>query len=462
MIFTDWKFFVFFAVAFSIYWAVLGNTARKSWLLACSVFFYAVWDWRFVGLVLLVIANTYVVTLSIAHQKEHGSTGRVVLATGISVSLGVLGFFKYYNFFIDTLGRLISLDATISAIILPIGISFYTFHSISYMVDTYRGKIDADAQLCRCCALHPLLSPARCRTDRARHGPASADDLGARLPSPADTKAFLLLFLIGYFKKAVDLRQRFALRRCVLRGPPEVRRGRCVNRDVGYAVQIYCDFSGYTDMAIAAAGLLGYQLRPNFAHPYLAASLIDFWRRWHISLSSWLRDYLYIPLGGNRCGHQTRNLLITMLLGGLWHGAAWTFVVWGALHGLGLVVNRMWRSMRRTPDDGLARYSLVGNLVTFGFVWLAWIFFRAPDLGTARTVLGRFAEIAPSTLLPWPYAVAALAGLGMAHVLFHRVNLKSLSQRIAAPVFACGYGGAVALVLPFVNIAARPFIYFQF
>jgi alginate O-acetyltransferase complex protein AlgI len=141
MIFTDWKFFVFFAVAFSIYWAVLGNTARKSWLLACSVFFYAVWDWRFVGLVLLVIANTYVVTLSIAHQKEHGSTGRVVLATGISVSLGVRGFFKYYNFFIDTLGRLISLDATISAIILPIGISFYTFHSISYMVDTYRGKI---------------------------------------------------------------------------------------------------------------------------------------------------------------------------------------------------------------------------------------------------------------------------------------------------------------------------------
>jgi D-alanyl-lipoteichoic acid acyltransferase DltB (MBOAT superfamily) len=271
-----------------------------------------------------------------------------------------------------------------------------------------------------------------------------------------------LLFLIGYFKKAVISDNVSPFVDAFYAAPQKYGAGDALIATLGYAVQIYCDFSGYTDMAIAVAGLLGYQLRPNFAHPYLAASLIDFWRRWHISLSSWLRDYLYIPLGGKRCGHQTRNLLITMLLGGLWHGAAWTFVVWGALHGLGLVVNRMWRSMRRTPDDGLARYSLVGNLVTFGFVWLAWIFFRAPDLGTARTVLGRFAEIAPSTLLPWPYAVAALAGLGMAHVLFHRVNLKSLSQRIAAPVFACGYGGAVALVLPFVNIAARPFIYFQF
>jgi alginate O-acetyltransferase complex protein AlgI len=461
MIFTDWTFFVFFAVAFSVYWAVPSNGARKVWLLACSVVFYAMWDWRFVGLVLSVIANTYIVTLAIAHQRRLGRSGRLILTAGVSISLGVLGLFKYYNFFVATLGRMISIDATIAGIILPIGISFYTFHSISYMVDTYRGKITPTRNFVDV-ALYVLFFPQLVAGPIVRATDLLPQMTMARtFPTAVETKAFLLLFLIGYFKKAVISDNISPLVDGFYAAPAKYGAGDALIATIGYAVQIYCDFSGYTDMAIAIAGLLGYQLRPNFAQPYLAASLIDFWRRWHISLSSWLRDYLYIPLGGNRHGNQSRNLMITMLLGGLWHGASWTFVAWGALHGVGLVVNRAWRSMRRV-DAELERYSLIGNLATFAFVWFAWIFFRAPDFPTASLVISRLIELEPPVQMSWPYAMAALASLTVLHVLFYFANLQRLARQVGAEAFAFGYGCAVAAMLPFVNVAAQPFIYFQF
>jgi alginate O-acetyltransferase complex protein AlgI len=218
-------------------------------------------------------------------------------------------------------------------------------------------------------------------------------------------------------------------------------------------------------MAIAVAGLLGFRLRANFNHPYLAANLTDFWRRWHISLSSWLRDYLYIPLGGNRGGalFQASNIMITMLLGGLWHGASWTFVVWGGLHGLGLVVHRAWQHVRgRTAAGAAMRYTLVGNAVTFAFVWFAWIFFRAPTFENAATVLGRFTTVGTPELMTAEHFAALMAFLIVAHVLFRWIDLRAAAARINPGVFACGYGAAVALILPFVNVAVQPFIYFQF
>jgi alginate O-acetyltransferase complex protein AlgI len=232
-----------------------------------------------------------------------------------------------------------------------------------------------------------------------------------------------------------------------------------------YATQIYCDFSGYTDMAIALAGMLGYQLKPNFNHPYLAPNLVDFWRRWHMSLSFWLRDYLYIPLGGNRGGalFQARNVLITMLLGGLWHGASCTFVVWGGLHGIGLVVCRAWQGMRKRYRPGYKpHYSVTANLVTFVFVCIAWIFFRSPDFANAATVIGRFQVFTLPTLLTWQDALVLGAALLAAHVLFHQIDLAAALSRINDLVFACALGATVALILPFVNVAVRPFIYFQF
>ncbi|HUN51916.1 MAG TPA: MBOAT family O-acyltransferase, partial [Candidatus Sulfotelmatobacter sp.] len=231
-----------------------------------------------------------------------------------------------------------------------------------------------------------------------------------------------------------------------------------------YAAQIYCDFSGYTDMAIGLAGLLGYNLTENFRWPYFSPSIGEFWRRWHISLSSWLRDYLYIPLGGNRGSRlfTYRNLMLTMVLGGLWHGAAYTFVIWGFLHGLALIVNREWsdwRAHRRLP--GLPMPLAV--LLTFWWVCLAWIFFRAASLSAALGIAGSFLTWrgAGTLSLGWqPFAV--LAVLGALHWSFYRLALPEAVERINRLAYPLVWGTAMALALGFMPVGQRPFIYFQF
>ena len=217
-------------------------------------------------------------------------------------------------------------------------------------------------------------------------------------------------------------------------------------------------------MAIAAAGLLGYQLRPNFAHPYLASNLIDFWRRWHISLSSWLRDYLYIPLGGNHGGflYQSRNMFITMVLGGLWHGASWTFVAWGALHGFGMVLCRTWFLLTGRANADIACYSFVGNALTFLWVCFAWIFFRAPSFDAAWSALLSFGVWSGPKLMAWQSAIAIAVALTALHVAFYRLDVAAAAARTNRMAFAASYGMAMALILPFVNVDIRPFIYFQF
>jgi alginate O-acetyltransferase complex protein AlgI len=462
MIFTDWKFFVFFAVVFAVYWAIRGNLWQKLWLLACSAVFYAAWDWRFLGLVLLVIVNTYATTLLIAGAKvDHYRSA--ILTAGVTLSLSVLGVFKYYDFFLDNLRQILPLHPRVAALILPIGISFYTFHSLSYMIDTYRRRIEPTRNLFDV-ALYILFFPQLVAGPIVR-----ATDLLPQMRAPrsfasVDFRYFLALFLIGYFKKAVISDGAAPLVDAFYAHPEAYGSADALIATIFYAVQIYCDFSGYTDMAIAVAGMLGFRLRVNFNHPYLAANITEFWRRWHISLSSWLRDYLYIPLGGNRGGFlfQARNIMVTMLLGGLWHGANWTFVIWGGLHGLGLVMHRICQRLRGFQSGAPMRYSLAGNAMTFAFVWFAWIFFRAPTFTAAATVLGRFAVWGPATLMTAPHFALVMAFLAAAHVLFYRLDLRAATARIDPTIFACGYGAAVALILPFVNVAVQPFIYFQF
>jgi D-alanyl-lipoteichoic acid acyltransferase DltB (MBOAT superfamily) len=329
MIFTDWTFFVFFAIVLLVYWNISANGWRKVWLLFASCIFYASLDWRFLGLVLLVIVNTYATTLLVT--RETGEVRRrLMLTCGIVVSLSVLGFFKYFNFFADSLSSAFGHQRVVIDIALPIGISFYTFHSLSYMIDTYRRKI-APTRNFGDVALYILFFPQLVAGPIVRATDLLQQMREMRQINAADTRYYLLLFLIGYFKKAVVADNVVRFVDPFFSHPALCDGGDALLAVLSYSIQIYCDFSGYTDMAIAAAGLLGYRLKPNFAHPYLAPNLIDFWRRWHMSLSFWLRDYLYIPLGGNRCGSlmQARNIVITMLLGGLWHGAAWTFVAWG-------------------------------------------------------------------------------------------------------------------------------------
>jgi alginate O-acetyltransferase complex protein AlgI len=461
MVFTDGKFFVFFLIVFSGYWALRSNAWRKGWLLLASMLFYATWDWRFLFLVLVVIVNTYAITLLTANNPNP-LYRRIILTAGIVVSLGILGVFKYYNFFVESLSQLVDVGLVTRTIVLPIGISFYTFHSLSYMIDTYRGKIVPTRNLGDV-ALYILFFPQLVAGPIVRATDLLPQMRLAQTFASIDFKFCLTLFLLGYFKKAVISDNISSLVDLFFAHPSEYGAADAATAVFFYAVQIYCDFSGYTDMAIATAGMLGYELKPNFAHPYLAAHLIDFWRRWHISLSSWLRDYLYIPLGGNRGGpwFQARNLALTMLLGGLWHGASWTFVVWGGLHGLGLVVCRAWFAMLGV-DDRKVGYSVLGNLLTFLWVCFAWIFFRASTFADAWVVLGRFTVVSPPVLLAWQHIVPISLALVVVHVLFHLIDLKTIVARSNEIVFACCYGAAVALVLPFVNIAVKPFIYFQF
>jgi alginate O-acetyltransferase complex protein AlgI len=447
MIFTDWTFFVFFAIAFVVYWAVRSNLLQKLWLLACSAVFYAAWDWRYLGLVLLVIGNTYVVTLLVAGTEAQGPR-KSILAGGIVAGLGLLGLFKYYNFFVDSLQQVLPIQPRIASLLLPIGISFYTFHSISYMIDTHRRRIVPTKSIVDV-ALYILFFPQLVAGPIVRATDLLPQMRTLRSFAVVEFRYFLALFLVGYFKKAVVSDGLSPLVDAFYEHPENYGSIDALIAATFYAVQIYCDFSGYTDMAIAVAGMLGFRLKANFNHPYLAADISDFWRRWHISLSSWLRDYLYVPLGGNRGDNlfQIRNIMITMLLGGLWHGANWTFVVWGGLHGLALVFHRGWRRWRGTARSA-ARYSLIGNAVTFVFVWFAWIFFRSPNFTIAAAVIGRFTAWAPATLMPAMDFALVLVSLVAAHIVFYRIDLQALAARINPLVFACGYGAIVALILP--------------
>jgi alginate O-acetyltransferase complex protein AlgI len=459
VLFTDWKFFVFFAVVLAVYWPLRLNALRKSLLLIASAFFYAMWDWRFLGLVALVIANTYIVTLLVVRVQGEFAR-RAVLTAGITASLAVLGFFKYWNFFADSVSSVFGGHFTLS-ILLPVGISFYTFHAMSYMIDSYRGKIVPTWNLADV-ALYLLFFPQLIAGPIVRANDLLPQMRSARTIKAEQARYFLILFLVGFFKKAVVSDNIAAYVDLFFSAPQGYGAIDATTAVLFYAVQIYCDFSGYTDMAIAAAGLLGYELKPNFAHPYLAPNLTEFWRRWNMSLSFWLRDYLYIPLGGNRGSFvfQARNILITMLLGGLWHGASWTFVVWGLLHGLGLIVHHAYRLRSGRKQE--ARYTLVGNLLTFIFVCFAWIFFRSPSFQEAWQILGRFADPSPAKLLSWPWALAIMVTLAALHVLFYGLNLRALAAGMNRIGFAVSYAGAVAMILPFVNVAIRPFIYFQF
>ncbi|WP_316863172.1 MBOAT family protein [uncultured Cohaesibacter sp.] len=433
-----------------------------------SYFFYGYWDWSFCLLLLFNAVVSYIGGL-LLERSESESQRRWTLGIVVAIDLLLLGYFKYTGFFFESLQELfyslgLERELPILEIILPVGISFFTFQSISYIVDVKNRQIQA----CRSfvdLALYISFFPQLVAGPivRAAHFIPQLDRrpvLTRRMMAKG-----LFLILIGLFKKMVLANYLATLYVDEIFLAPEFASSlELVLAIYGYAGQIYCDFSGYSDIAIGVAALLGYHFKRNFNQPYRAVSLREFWQRWHISLSQWLRDYLYIPLGGSRHGTilTYRNLFITMFLGGIWHGAAMTFVIWGVIHGLALILERVSGFGRWTGNGRLNR--LVGILVTFHVVCLAWIFFRSPSLSLALDYLAAIGKGTSEITLLTPF----VAGLILLCAVGQFVPSRSY-ERCQVALSRTGLAGMTfffTLGLLFIQWVSpsgtAPFIYFQF
>ncbi|MBW3657977.1 MAG: MBOAT family protein [Actinobacteria bacterium] len=469
MLFPTVEFAVFLIVVLTASWLLMRHrTPWKLFMLAASYVFYAAWDWRYLGL----IAGSTVVNQAVAVAMGRRDDERVrkqLLAVGVAANLGLLAWFKYYGFFVSSarnaLGEFgITPPLPLLEIVLPVGISFFTFQAMSYVIDVYRRQVAVAPWLDT--FLYLAFFPQLVAGPIVR-----GSEFLPQLREPRDPRAIPAarafgLILGGLFKKVVIANVlATTLVDPVFATPSAHGSLETLLAIYGYAVVIYADFSGYTDIAIGVALLLGFDFPQNFDAPYSALSLRDFWRRWHMTLSRWLRDYLYIPLGGSSGGAVATAgaLMATMVLGGLWHGAAWTFVIWGAFHGVGLAVERFTGQGPTDPTSMGAVERAVRRVITFHVVCLGWVLFRATSLTNAGEVLGQLFEPAALTLVT-PAAVALiLVGIAVQYVP------KDVGVRIGRafetprPVLAGVLGGAGLLLIDALGPQGiAPFIYFQF
>jgi alginate O-acetyltransferase complex protein AlgI len=467
MLFDTPIFFAFLAAVTLCYWCLTFRNQNK-FLLVASYFFYGWWDWRFLCLMIASTLIDYFIAIKIADTEDR-RVRRALLTLSLIVNFSILGFFKYFNFFADSLVASLSTlgihaSMPLLRIILPPGISFYTFQEVAYIVDVYKGKLPPsrsflDYGLFISLFPHLIAGPIQ----RPSH-------LLPQVQKPRQwdsEKGFdgMLLILEGLFRKCVIADNCALIANAAFGG--SFGKPSIVVALLGmyaFAWQIYGDFSGYSSIARGCAQLLGFHFMVNFRQPYLAESIQDFWRRWHISLSTWLRDYLYIPLGGNRNGERQtyRNLLLTMLLGGLWHGANWTFVIWGGIHGGALAAERKLLS-EKVPRTGIA-WKWMRRIFIFHVVCLAWIFFRAQSLGAAWAMLKGFTAWSWRPEFPAAFMFLALFSLPL---LLLDLYLESsgdeyfFASRPVRPRVA--FGLACALVIAFLGAnQANAFIYFQF
>ena len=395
MVFNSLVFLVFFAVVYALYRA-LSLQGQNVLIVVASYFFYGWWDWRFAFLLAATSLFGWVSGLFIRRYQDAGRERAAwwVSCGNIVLNLGILGFFKYYNFFVDSFvaafGRCgIGLEPRLLNIVLPVGISFYTFQALSYSIDVYRRQMAPTRNWVAFFAFVSFFP-------QLVAGPIErASNLLPQIERPRtitreETGSGLWLVVWGLFKKCV-VADNLAVLVDGAFGAKGGTGAMGLMMVYAFAFQIYCDFSGYSDIARGLARMMGINLMVNFNNPYFALNPKDFWARWHISLSTWLRDYLYIPLGGNRKGKQRRYLCLwlTMLLGGLWHGAAWTFVAWGAFHGFLLMVYHAWmaRFCVKGQEDS-SKWVWTRRIVMFHLACLGWVFFRAETIGQAFGVIG--------------------------------------------------------------------------
>lgn len=467
MLFNTPLFFLFFTCFFTLYsFVFLKHYPRLLLILVGSLIFYAGWNFRFIPLLVFSGVVDYFVANAIQEESDK-KRRKLYLAISIATNLGILALFKYSNFAMASVLDLLSVfgyeaNWTMLNVVLPVGISFYTFQSMSYTIDVYRGDMQARKGLLTfisALAFFPQLVAGPIL--RARHILPQLEIM----PSPtwSGAKHGALLFTVGLFKKTLaDL---LAANVEYAFDGPGVSMLEAWTGTLAFAAQIYGDFSGYTDMAIGTGMILGFNIPLNFRLPYFASSPADFWRRWHISLSSWLRDYLYISLGGNR-NHRYRNIMLTMLLGGLWHGAAWTFVAWGFFHGLIIVATHFLASIKSLQWIGASNalpVRLFKWAITFYLVLIGWVFFRAQEFADATTMLASMhgltaMEAAATAMLPFSLTVIAL-------VVMHVLDWLVIR-------FSNGIENRLWLFWPFIfffqfisfifGVPSNAFIYFQF
>lgn len=490
LMFTQVSFWVFFGVLLIGYSFVYNRPViRSAYLLIFSIFFYFKSSGLFLSLLLFSTLVDYSIGLAISKPGSKVNR-KLLVALSVLVNLSVLSYFKYAYFFVDLLNSLLGTNLKVvnhlalwgnallntkfdtATIVLPVGISFYTFQTISYTVDVYRGKVAPVRNIIDFAfyvsffpqlVAGPIVRAAEFIPQIYRRYELSKNEFGHAL----------FLVLAGLIKKMIIsdyLSVNFVDR--VFDNPLSHTGFENLMATYGYAMQIYCDFSGYTDIAIGLALLLGFKLPINFNSPYKAYSLTDFWHRWHISLSSWLRDYLYIPLGGNRKGRLRTyiNLLITMLLGGLWHGAHLKFVIWGGIHGLGLAIEKVLSNLKLLSiRSERVSIRLIGGIFTFNVVSLSWIFFRANDFNAATDMLNQIftnfgIKTAPDIAIAFSDVFLVLALGFIVHLLPYNAKEylrgRFISMPLALKLFAALL--VVIVLIQFQTMELKPFIYFRF
>ena len=474
MLFPSIEFAIFLSVVLVVAWglaALKHEELRKWFLLLASLAFYAFWSWQFALLLVAVSSVAYAVGM-VTRTSDRPKQRRAAVIVGVTGALALLAYFKYYNFALLTAGnfglwQLVGTQPPFSEVVIPIAISFFTFHAISYMVDAYAGRMVPTRNL-RDVMLYISFFPHLVAGPIVR----AADFIPQIEAGPKQTARpyadAMALIVGGLFKKVVFANYLSVMvADQVFIAPSQFGGGDILLAVVAYAFQIYFDFSAYTDIAIGVAALLGYRFPENFNQPYRSLSPREFWTRWHISLSTWLRDYLYIPLGGSRHGmvRTIVNLMITMVLGGLWHGANITFVIWGTLHGLALVGNHLWaKTGLRNRLKGAGVYKAICLVLMLVFICATWVFFRAPDLQTAQDIFsGMFTRFsAPTLLTPFLAAILVAGVLTQFLPTGLRGGLHNALIRLPPVAHFLGFSAAMVALLLLAPSAAAPFIYFQF
>jgi len=482
VLFNSVDFALFLPLVFLVYWFVTSKSLRLQnlFILLASYFFYGCWDYRFLGLILFSTVVDYTIGLKL--KESEGTMRRYYLYTSLFVNLGLLGVFKYYNFFIDSFSDAFSImgydfNPSRLNIILPVGISFYTFQTLSYTIDVYKRKLEPDTNFISFAAFVSFF-PQLVAGPIERASNLLPQFHRERTFDYSNAKDGLRQILWGLFKKVVIADNCAHFVDIIFNNSADQSGSNLVLGAVFFAFQIYGDFSGYSDIAIGTAKLFGFNLMKNFAFPYFSRDIAEFWRRWHISLSTWFRDYLYIPLGGSRKGKwmSIRNVFIIFIVSGFWHGANWTFILWGALNALFilplLVTNRNRANLEVVAKGKLlpSIRELLHMLLTFGLTVFAWVFFRAESIGHAFSYIdGVFTKSLFSIpALPEMREVATLLILLAFFIIvewFQReeeFGLATLGASLYRPLRWGMYSGIIFLIGMFMQTEETPFIYFQF